>query len=220
MRGSLSPAHCVRLAPLLAWCMSLVVGVPAAMAQTTPNFWSIQLDGGLFVPIEAHAASPIVGMRYAKHYNSHIRGGLLTGLTMDSRKLEAPADGVQSRGSVELAQIDTRLVSAMGFMQVDFTERFWLAPFVGIGAGYEWLTLDVKDHRTQQESSANYGNVAWETFAGIGLRLTSRVRVNGELFYNGGSLERHVLDPFGGTSYEAVHVNGVGARIGVDSVFE
>ena len=60
-------------------------------------------------------------------------------------------------------------------------------PFVGFGAGYEWLTLDVQDFRTGLNSNATYGNVAWETFGGVGLRLTRVVRVNGELFYNGGA---------------------------------
>ena len=66
---------------------------------------------------------------------------------------------------------------------------------------------------------ATYGNIAWETYAGIGLRLTSEVRLNGELFYNGGSLERGVVDSSGRAWREAVDVNGVGLRVGVDSKF-
>jgi hypothetical protein len=68
-------------------------------------------------------------------------------------------------------------------------------------------------------STATYGNIAWEGYAGMGLRLTSEVRLNGELFYNGGSLERGVVDASGRSWREAVGVNGVGLRVGVDSNF-
>jgi len=50
--------------------------------------------------------------------------------------------------------------------------------------------------------------------------LTRAVRVNGEVFYNGGSLERRAPDENGHLWLEAVHVNGVGARIGLDMDFE
>lgn len=221
MKSSHGSAQCVRLVPLLALWMSLAVGVPAAQAQIAPNIWSIQLHGGLFTAIDASGASPTVGMRYSKHYNSHVQGGLLTGFTLNTKRLEAPADGLQSRQShVELARVDTRLVPLMGFMQINLTEKSWLVPLVGIGAGYEWLTLDAKDHRTGQEFTASYGNVAWETYAGIGLRLNSKVRANGELFYNGGSLERRVVDANGLAWREAVDVKGVGVRVGLDMVFE
>jgi hypothetical protein len=221
MRSLHTSAPRIRLMPMLALWVSLAVGVPVAMAQTPPELWSIQLHGGLFAPIEASGTSPTVGMRYSKHFGSHIQGGLLTGLTVKSKSLEAPDNGLPgSESQVELARVDAHLVPLMGFMQVNLTERFWLVPFVGIGGGYEWLNLNAKDHRTGLESSATYGNVAWETYAGVGLRLTSKVRVNGELFYNGGSLERRVLDTSGREWREGVDMNGVGARVGLDMVFE
>lgn len=220
MRSVQVPAQRIRLVPLLALWMSLTAGVPAAMGQTATAIWSIQFHGGLFTPIEASGASPMVGMRYCKHYGSHLQGGLSTGWTFKRKTLEAPGEGLQGgESSVELARFDASLVPVMGFMQVDLTGSSRLVPFVGFGAGYEWLSLEAKDHRTGQSSSATYGNLAWETYAGIGWRLTSGVRLNAELFYNGGSLERSVSDPSGRAWREAVGVNGVGARLGVDSNF-
>ena len=221
MRSLHTPAQSLSLVPWLALWMSLAVGVPAASAQQGPEYWSIQLDGGLFTPIEASGTSPTVGMRYCKHFGSHVQGGMLTGWTLKRTGVDAPAGGPQgSESSVELARVDAQLVPLMAFMQVDFTDKAWLVPFVGIGAGYEWLAIAAEDHRTGQTSEARYGNVAWETYAGIGLRLTGRVRLNSELFYNGGSLERKVLDANGRTLREAVDVNGVGARVGLDMIFE
>ena len=160
-------------------------------------------------------------MRYSKHFGPRVQGGLLTGLTLKSTKLEAPVDDLLgSDPQVELARVDARLVPVMGFVQIDLTERSWLVPFVGIGAGYEWLALHAIDYRTGVESKVIYSNVAWETYGGVGLRLTGKVRVNGELFYNGASLARGVLDPSGRTWRELIDMNGVGARVGLDMVFE
>ena len=201
--------------------MTLALHVPAAIAQTAPELWSIQLDGGLLMLNEARGTSPRVGVRYCKHVTSHVQLGMLTGFAYKASKLEAPVAGTQGvEPQVELARTEARLVPLMGFMQVDLTDRFWLVPFVGVGAGYEWLRLNTIDHRTGEDSRVTYGNIAWESYAGAGVRLTSRVRVNGELFYNGGSLERRFLEPDGSTTREAIHVNGVGVRFGLDMIFE
>jgi len=221
LRNLPAGARRVRLPLLLALSVSLGLRVPAAIAQTAPELWSIQLDGGLLMLNEARGTSPRVGMRYCKHVNSHVQIGLLTGFAYKGSRVEAPAAGTQGgEAQVELARTDARLVPLMGFMQVDLTDRFWLVPFVGIAAGYEWLRLNTRDNRTGEDSMVTYGNIAWEGYAGTGVRLTKRVRVNGELFYNGGSLERRFLEPDGSTSREAVHVNGVGVRFGLDMIFE
>src|SRR5436190_5542851 len=216
-----APARRVHLVPLLACWLCLAVRIPAARAQTAPEIWSIQLDGGVFAPVEASGASPTAGMRYCKHLGSHLQSGLLTAWAFKRAKLETTAGGQEGPVThVELARADARLVPLMGFLQVDLTDRAWLVPFAGIGAGYEWLVLHAVDYRTGQQSKVAYGNVAWQTYGGVGLRLTSKVRLNSELYYNGGSLERAVRDPNGPTRREAIHVNGVGARVGLDMKFE
>ena len=222
MSSSLDPARRTRLATLLALWMSLTVGVSAASAQKVgPDLWSIQLSGGMFAPIEALSASPSAGMRYGKHYGTHMQAGLLTGWTLKRSKVEAPSGSPESlEATVTLSQVDANLVPLMGFIQVDLTDRIFVVPFLGFAAGYEWLMLVSKDHQTGLETKANYGNIAWETYAGVGLRLASRVRLNGELFYNGGALQRSMLDENGRSWLEAVHVNGVGMRVGLDMIFD
>jgi hypothetical protein len=146
---------------------------------------------------------------------------MLTGWSVKSTNVAAPAAGPPAaETSVELAQFDARLAALMGFVQLDFTDRAWLVPFVGVGAGCEWLTLDAEDDQTGLKSEANYANMAWQAYIGIGLRLTSKVRPNSELYYNAGSLNRDVIDASGHTWREAVDVNGVGLRVGLDSIFE
>jgi len=219
-RSPQAAAYRACLVLLLAWSMSLALRVPAAVAQTTPNLWSIQLDGGLLVLDEARGPSPRMGMRYSKHYTPYVQGGLLTGFVYKGTRLEATAASTPNGDShVELGRTDARLVPVMWFTQVDLTEKSFFVPFLGIAAGYEWLAIRTTDHQTGRDSTATYGNMAWESYAGLGFRFARNWRLNGELFYNGGSLERHVLDPDGSEWREAVHVNGVGARVGLDMVF-
>jgi hypothetical protein len=210
----------IRLVPLLALGLALGVGVPAARAQDL-GIWSMQLDGGMFAPLEARGASPTAGMRYCKHFTSHLQGGMLTGWTFKRATLEAPVAGPQGQESnVELARTDANLVPLMAFMQVNLTDRRMLVPFAGFGVGYEWLTLHGVDNQTAQQTKVTYGNLAWETYAGLGVRLAKIWRMNSELYYNGGSLEHEVPDPNGGVIRQAVHVNGVGVRFGLDMEFQ
>jgi hypothetical protein len=206
----------IRLALLLALGMTLAWRVPLATSADASgrNIWSIQLDGGMFVPLASKGASPMIGMRYCKHYSSHLYGGLLTGVGSVSRSQEQPALGSPGAGStVETARANARLVPVMGFLQVNLTDKFPLVPLVGFGAGYEWLSL------TGTETRAIYSNFAWQAYTGVALRVATGVRVNGEVFYNGGSLERHVTKN-DEIWLEAVHVNGIGLRVGLDMDFE
>jgi hypothetical protein len=219
--GSAHPTPRIRFVPALVVWMSVAACVPAALAQIRPEIWSAQVHAGLFTPIEGGGVAPMVGLRYGKHMGSHVQGGLLTGWTMKSKQVQAPVEGAPTIDPrAQLAHLNAHLVPLMGFMQVNFTEKAWLVPFAGIGGGYEWLVLDAKDYQTGEKSAAKYGNLAWEAWAGVGVRMTSKVRMNGELFYNGGSLERGERDANGVEYREGVHMNGVGLRAGLDMVFE
>lgn len=221
MRGPRPAYPRIGFASLLAlWMVTGHVSVALSQAASS-NVWSIQLHGGAFAPIEANGSSPMIGMRYAKHYSPHLYGGLLTGLASVSRSLEQSTQMPPNVGPrAELARVDARLVPLMGFLQVNFTEKSWLMPLLGIGAGYEWLAVEANDFRTGSKSTSTYGNFAWETYGGVAVRLRSKMRLSGEVYYNGGSLQRVVFDEFGSRWIEAVHVNGVGARVGLDMDFE
>jgi len=211
-------APCARVVTTLALCLALAARASAAPAPLGPDIWSMQLDGGLFAPIQATGASPTAGMRYCKHIGTHLQSGLRTGWTFKRTKLEANGEP-DADTHVELARVDANLVPVMAFMQVDLTDRF-LVPFFGVGVGYEWLLLHAFDHQTGQQTKATYGNVAWESYAGIGLNLTPIWRLNSEVYYNGGSLERKFQKSDGTYQREAVDVNGVGVRFGVDMKFD
>ena len=179
----------------------------------------MQLDGGLFAPIKGSGANPTAGMRYCKHLGPHLQGGLLTGYSFKRAKSEG-ATGADPDANVELASVDAQLVPLMGFMQVDLSDRSWLVPFFGFGVGYEWLLLHSFDHQTGVQAKARFANVAWETYGGIGLQLNTIWRLNSELYYNGGSLERKAVQDDGSVQRQAVDVNGIGVRVGLDMKFD
>ena len=212
------PAQGARIAALLALCLCLGGRASAASAPLGPNVWSMQLDGGLYAPLAASGANATAGMRYCKHFGGHLQGGMLTGWSFKRVKQEGAAQDPESQ--VELARVDANLVPLMGFMQVDFTDRARLVPFFGFGVGWEWLMLHSFDHQTGIQAKTRYANIAWETYAGIGLRLNTIWRLNSELYYNGGSLEREYPGPTGAVRREAVNVNGVGVRVGLDMKFD
>lgn len=216
MRSTRFPAQPART--LLALCLLLGTRASAAPAPLGPNIWSVQLDGGLFAPIQGSGANPSAGMRYGKHFTSHLQGGMLTGWSFKRAKLESTTGDPDSR--VELARVDANLVPVMGYLQVDLADRSWLVPFFGFGVGYEWLMLHSFNHQTGDQVKARYANLAWQTYAGIGLQLNTLWRLNSELYYNGGSLERKVTQPDGTVRREAIDADGVGVRVGLDMKFD
>jgi hypothetical protein len=120
---------------------------------------------------------------------------------------------------VVLATATANLIPVMAFLQATLNDKRMLAPYVGIGAGYEWLILTAKDYRSGGTSkSLTYGNWAWDWYGGVGLKLSQGLRLNGEVFYNIGTLGR---DVYVGNDLlrETVDVQGAGARIGLNIIY-
>lgn len=194
---------------------------PATSTPATPKpkANTFHLHGGLFAPIDVNAPSPTLGLRLGRRFG-HLQAGLLGGWTFERKNLEQPVNNLPGlQPQLILARVDGHLLPAMAFIQVNLTETRSLVPYAGIAAGYEWFILSANDYRTGETASARFANWAWESWGGIGIRLDLNMRVDAELFYNGGSLEREVTDSSGQSWSEAVHVNGVGARVGLDILF-
>lgn len=184
-----------------------------------PNY-SLHLHGGLFAPIDVNATSPTMGMRLARNVTGHLQAGLMTGWTFRRKNLEQPVPSLPGiKPQLVLARLDGHLVPLMGFLQVNLSDKRYLIPYGGIALGYEWLSLVANDYVNGGQAHSSYANWAWESWGGIGIRLDQKVRFDTELFYNGGSLERDVVDSNGLTLREAIDANGVGARVGVGIQF-
>lgn len=181
----------------------------------------IHLHGGIFAPVSANQTGPTIGARLGINAGSHLVIGVLGDWSFQSKSLTQPSNsplpGLQPK--IVLARVDAHLIPAMVFLQVKLTDKFPIVPYAGVAAGYEWLIFDGKDYRTNNMSSVTYANVAWGGYGGIGLRLSDKLRLDSELFYNGGALSRDVTDQNGVTWKETVDVNGVGARVGLDIAY-
>ena len=200
---------------------------PATSSAATPRYTTVQsvgpkpkansihLYGGLFAPIETNAPSPTIGVRLGRRLGAHLQGGFLIDWTFERKNVEQPINGLPGlQPQLILARADGQLVPVMAFFEVSLTEKRFLVPYGGIAAGYEWLSLKAENFVTGQSATASYANFAWQGWGGMGIRLDKGLRVDFELSYNGGSLERDSPDTPG--LKEAVRVNGVGARVGLD----
>ena len=182
---------------------------------------TIHLHGGVFAPVNANATGTDLGLRLGINMGTHLQIGALTDWSFESRSLReattSDLPGLQPK--LVLARVDAHLVPAMAFLQLKLFDKFPIVPYGGVAAGYEWLILDANDYRNGTSENLTYGNVAWQAWAGAGLRLSPDLRLDGELYYNGGALQRDVVDQNGVTWHEQVDVNGIGARVGLDIAY-
>jgi len=181
---------------------------------------AIHLHGGVFAPIDASATSALLGLRIGANLGNPVLFGLMTSWTYNKKSLLEPVDtGLPGfEPQTVLATVEAHLIPAMLFLQATLPSKFSLVPYVGVGAGYEWLILNAKDNRTAADSSVTYANLAWQWYGGMGLKLSDAVRLDTEIFYNGGALGRDVQEA-SGVRRETVNVNGAGLRLGLNIVY-
>jgi hypothetical protein len=193
----------------------------ANMHEPRAKTGAIHLHGGVYSPIDATATNALLGARIGLHMGEPVLFGVQTGWTYHTKSLYGPSGGGPPglNPRTVLATATANLIPAMAFLQVTLTQKFFLAPYIGIAGGYEWLFLKAKDYQTEAESSLTYSNPAWEWYAGMGLRLTRSTRVDGEAFYHGATLGRDVPGSGGNTLRETVDLDGVGVRVGLNIVY-
>jgi hypothetical protein len=212
------------LAPKSGWAQ----GAPGDSNVVYAKVWTprqetgrIHLHGGLFVPeTDRNAVAATLGMRLGLNVGSHVLMGFAGDWIFKTKSLTQDSDslpGIQPK--IELARVDAQIFPAMVFMQVKLTDRFPIVPYFGVGAGYEWLILTAHDYRNQTSATHTFENPAWQAYSGVGLTLGRDVRLDGELFYNGATLKRQIVDSSGMTWNEIVDMNGVGARVGVSLLY-
>lgn len=207
---------------------------PTGTAKPDPNvsyaeIWTprdrtgtIHLHGGVFAPINAEkATSATLGARFGLNLGSHVVLGVLADYSYKAKSLLEPVESDLKGFEPQklLAKVDAHLIPAMVFLEVKLTDKFPIVPYAGVGAGYEWLLLRAKDYRTAESAQATFASVAWQSYAGIGMRLSKSVRLDGELFYNGGTLARDVVEENGNSWRETVDAEGVGLRVGLNVTY-
>jgi hypothetical protein len=116
----------------------------------------------------------------------------------------------------DLASASTNLFPMLAFVQVSADDDMPVVPYFGAAAGYEVLNLTADNFLTGDSYDGTFGGWGWQIWGGAALPLSGRTRVTGEVYVNGGELNRDVEDSLtGGTYRESVNVDGMGLRMGL-----
>ena len=180
-----------------------------------------QLHGGYF-DASANNTNPfIVGMRAGPMIDKRLQVGLMLDWVHQTKNLANVLSTSQGPGSITVStQQDTarallNLVPIMAFAQASGFGLLYFVPYIGAAGGYEVLVLSADNFVNGQSFEANFGGWGYQIYAGVGLPLGSRTRLNGELFVNEATLSKTVTDANGVTAKQVVDMNGIGFRLGL-----
>lgn len=183
-----------------------------------------QMHAGFFDPAEDLGAGFDVGFRIGPQVDPHVQIGVAMDWWHKSENeeielgtYEGPGGEFESRLVLSESTLD--LVPLMAFVQVSGDENMSVIPYAGAGVGYQWLFLTADDYVTRESYDQTFGGFGWQVWGGLGIPLSGRTRLNGEVFYNAceaGSDVDVYLDEYGlVTVRDIVEMNGVGMRFGV-----
>ena len=189
-----------------------------------PSFvGEIQLHGGAFMPANATQVSSSFGGRASALLTNQLSAGLSVDWFVHSHNsLGSPASALPASEYTPkpvLADASTQLLPVMLFAQIAPWPKAPLIPYAGIGGGYEWLRSTAHDYQAGTSYEATFSNWAWQMWGGMGLKLARQLRLDGEAYYNGGTLKREASDPNGSPYRQVVTIDGTGARFGLNLVY-
>ena len=226
--GAPAPAGGATLAPTtLALATPFVGGVTyrprhyRSQARVMPV--TTQLHAGFFDPGEDLDAGFDCGFRIGPQVDPHVQIGVAMDWWHRSENQEiepwAPTTGraaSSSRGS-SCRESTLDLVPLLAFVQVSGDENMPVIPYAGVGVGYEWLFLTADDYLTRESYEQTFGGFGWQVWGGLGIPLSGRTRLNGEVFYNaceaGSDVDVYLADYGLVTVRDIVNMNGVGRAV-------
>ncbi|MGH7680717.1 MAG: outer membrane protein [Candidatus Eiseniibacteriota bacterium] len=99
--------------------------------------------------------------------------------------------------SLQTQSVDTDLLPLMGIVRLRIPIGPGFQPYVGGGAGYEWLFIQGIDNNGYAFSN-DYGGFGAQAMAGVTMMASSTVGLYGEAVYNWTDVEADFYDPFYG----------------------
>lgn len=181
----------------------------------------MQLHLGYFDPHVGLGNSFLVGFRGGPMVDPHVQVGVsFDWMHRGNDETVVAGDPYSQGGTIVtptrvLARASTDLLPMQAFIQVTGDENMSLIPYGGIGGGYHVLFLSADDFSTGTSYDATFGGWGWQAWAGLGIPLSGRARLNGEFYVNQSEPEREVRDEFGFAYRERVDGDGVGIRGGI-----
>jgi len=99
------------------------------------------------------------------------------------------------RQEIETQSVNTDLVPLMGIVRVKFPLTPQFQPYVGGGAGYEWLLVEGVDSQGNAFSN-DYAGFGAQLMAGVNLAASSTTALYAETTYNISTVHADFYDPF------------------------
>lgn len=187
-----------------------------------PGFGSqTQIHGGFFNPQSGSGQGFVLGMRGGPNVSENVQ----LGVAMDwehrsdqSGNIVGTSNGPGGTVIVtrQIASSSENTFPLLAYLQVSGSDKRMIVPYVGIGGGYEIVSLYATDYATSSTFSATYGGWGWQSWAGVRVPFGGHSGVLAEAFLNQATAYRNVYDPFYGlTLRESVNLDGYGARFGL-----
>ena len=111
--------------------------------------------------------------------------------------------------SIQTQSVDTDLLPLMGIARLRFPIAQGFQPYIGGGAGFEWLFIEGVD-ASGYTFSNDYGGFGAQAMAGLNLSASPTVALYGEAVYNWTTVEAEFYDPFYGVViHESLDYNGL-----------
>jgi hypothetical protein len=180
-----------------------------------------QLHGGYFDASANNTEPFIVGLRAGPMIDRRLQVGLSIDWVHQTKTLANVLSTAQGPGGVTIStQVDSaralfNLVPIMAFAQASGWGLLGFVPYIGASGGYEVLVLSSDDFVSGNTFEANFGGWGYQVWAGAGIPLGSRTKLNGELFVNQAQLAKTVTDANGASAKQTVNLNGIGFRLGL-----
>jgi hypothetical protein len=125
--------------------------------------------------------------------------------------------GNDVKTTVATAEVSSSLVPAMGILVLRVPTP-GLQPYIGGGAGYEWLFVNGTDYVSNTTFSETFSGFGWQGFGGIDLAISEKARLNAEAYWNQSDVSRHI-DDLGTPVKQTINVRGAGIRGGLSFAF-
>jgi hypothetical protein len=180
-----------------------------------------QLHGGYFDGSANNTEPFIVGLRAGPMVDRRLQVGIAVDWVHQTKNLANVLSTSQAPGGVTIstkqdsARALFNLVPIMAFVQASGWGLLGFVPYIGASGGYEVLVLSADNFLSGQTFEANFGGWGYQVWAGAGIPLGSRTKLNGELFVNQAELGKTVTDANGVSAKQTVNMNGIGFRLGL-----
>lgn len=117
--------------------------------------------------------------------------------------------------SVQTQEVNTDLVPLMAIVRIKFPTPAQFQPYIGGGAGYEWLFVDGTDN-LGFHFHQDYGGFGAQALGGVSIMASENTGVYGEAVYNFSTVSNDFFDPsLNTTVHESLNMDGLAIHGGL-----